>query len=104
MSLEPRWERALNRYADTVYRLALLRERHPERAARETAAAFQALDWHTIALDDRLEGGLVAALPLPRRRMGRIGLRRSPHPYSRLLPPAFWRLPGATRLALGLRL
>src|SRR4051794_21688838 len=90
------WERALQRYADTVYRLALLRDPHPRRAAHATAAAFLSLPWQNLQMDDRLEGRLIAALP-PLRRF-RIGRRLAP------IPSAFWQLPPSTRVALGLRL
>src|SRR5688572_33487121 len=96
MTATPVWERALNRYADRIYRLALLRDPRPKLAARATIAAFQAIDWTTAELDDRLEGRLVAALPRMRR-----WARRATQPE---LPPQFWRLPPSTRLALGLRL
>ena len=94
-------ERALRRYADTIYRLALLLEADPARAAQATARAFTALDWSCAGLDDRLEERLVAALLLPRRRRFSFDWRRR-LPAS--LPPSFWRLPAHTRLLLGLRL
>src|SRR4051812_4588893 len=90
------WERALQRYADTVYRLALLRDPRPRRAARATAGAFLSLPWQNLEMDDRLEGRLIAALP-PLRRF-RIGGRLPP------ISSAFWRLSPSTRVALGLRL
>ncbi len=96
MATEPTAIRALNRYAHTLYRLALLRDGSAAQAARATAAAFTALNWDEIALDDRLEGRLIAALPPVRRR-----LRKSPLPFA---PHAFQQLPAQTRLALGMRL
>ena len=96
MSLHLSWRRALDRYADSVYRLALLSEPTPAWAAKATSHAFTALDWDNVAPDERLEGRLVAALPAPPRRFRRPNLAP--------LPPAFWRLPYAARIALGLRL
>ncbi len=100
MSSQP-WERALERYANSLYRLALLREPIPARAARATAAAFERIDWSSATLDDQLEARLVAALPPLRRRFRpRLQRRRLPPP----LPPSFWRLAPDARLALGMRL
>ena len=96
MTMEPVWERALRRYADTVYRLALVRDPRPTHAAQATAAACTSPDWGTVPLDERLEGRLLAALP-PLRRQSR-------RPSLPPVPAAFWRLPPATRLALGLRM
>jgi len=96
MATEPTAIRALNRYAHTLYRLALLRDGSATQAARATVAAFTALNWDEVALDDRLEDRLIAALPPVRRR-----LRKSPLPFA---PHAFQQLPPQTRLALGMRL
>ncbi len=95
MALEPIWERSLSRYGDALFRLALLREPSASRAAAAVERAWAALDWRAVELDDRLEGRLVGHLP-PSRRLYRPSLPP--------LPPAFWRLPAAARLALGLRL
>lgn len=96
--MSPEWtlERALARYADRVYRIALLRDPHPTRAAQAVATAFQTLNWSTIELDDQLEGRLIAALPRLPRRVGRAVLAP--------LPADFRRLPAITRVALALRL
>jgi hypothetical protein len=96
MSSQPLWQRALNRYADTVYRLALLREGDAVRAAKATVAAFNGVDWHNTALDEHVEARLLAALPPPRRY-----LRRPTLPP---VPAGFWRLSPPMRLAVGLRL
>ena len=96
MPTDSTWERALRRYADRVYRLALLRDPRPDQAARATAAAFRAIDWKNAVLDDQLEGRLVAALPPPKRTPRRPSLSG--------LPAVFWQFPATTRLALGLRL
>lgn len=96
MPSEATVQQALQRYAHTVYRIALLRESDLSRAALATSAAFSALDWETIPLDDKLEGRLIAALPPIKRRIRRQDLLS--------LPPLFWRLPLPARLALGLRL
>lgn len=102
MPAQQPWERALERYADSLYRLALLRDPNPARASRATAAAFEQIDWASATLDDQFEARLVAALPALTRRIGdRLRrARRWPLP----LPLAFWRLPPAARLALGMRL
>lgn len=94
--MDTTWERALGRYADRIYRLAILRDPHPERAAQATTAAFRTLDWNTVELDDQIEGRLLAALPA----LGRIW-RPSTVPGIRA---AFWRLQPHIRLALALRL
>ncbi|HZB95187.1 MAG TPA: hypothetical protein VE268_04430, partial [Herpetosiphonaceae bacterium] len=62
MADQPAWQRALTRYGDTVYRLALLRDPRPAIAAQAAAAAFIALDWQTITPDERLESRLLQAL------------------------------------------
>ena len=95
MPSEPIWERALSRYADMLYRLALLREPSPRRAATAVERAFTTLDWNGLELDGTLEGRLVAQLPPPRRLF---------RPTLPPLPATFWRLPAAARLGLGLRL
>lgn len=94
--MDTTWERALGRYADRIYRLALLRDPHPERAAQATATAFRALDWTTTDLDDQVESRLLAAFPA----LGRIWRK------DRLngIRAAFWRLQPHPRLALALRL
>lgn len=94
--MDTTWERALGRYADRIYRLALLRDPDPERAAQATAAAFRAQDWTTTELDDTIEGKLLAALA----PLGRIW-RKDMVPGIRA---AYWRLQPQTRLALALRL
>ena len=104
MIAESRWERPLNRYADTLYRLALLLDPRPLHAGRRTVAAFERLDWIAVALDDHLERRLVAALAQARPSLAdRLRWpRRSPALLP--IPAAFWKLPPPTRLALGLRL
>lgn len=96
MSLEATLQRALTRYADRIYRIALLSDPHPARAAKATATAFNALDWTTIQLDEQLEERIFTALPHPSQRRQRAALPA--------LPADFWRLPATTRTALGLRL
>ena len=54
MSSQPLWQRALNRYADTVYRLALLREGDAARAAKATVADLNTVDWQNTALDEHM--------------------------------------------------
>jgi hypothetical protein len=93
------YERALLRYADRVYRLALIRDGDPRRAADATVRAWQALDWINPPPDDQLEQRLIAALPAPRRPS--LWKRRRAKP--RGLPNAFWTLDPAVRLALALR-
>lgn len=104
MSTEPTWGRALSRYGDRIYRLALVRDPDPERAVAATTAAFRAIDWSTTTLDEQLETRLFAAMP-PAKRDLRWSLRRH-RPSSLLpgLPAAFWALPAPTRLGLALRL
>ena len=94
----PTAERARARYADALYQSALLRDPDPDRAAQAVIAAFRRVDWANVPLDDRTEARLIQCLPpLPRVRL------RRPPPIAPL-PPPFWKLPPATRLALGLRL
>jgi hypothetical protein len=90
------FDRALSRYADRVYRVALLRDARPKHAERATIQAFQAVDWPNVNLDERLEGTLIAALPRPGRTLRRIELAP--------LPARFWRLSDEARVALILRL
>ncbi len=104
MAEQSNWQRAFNRYGDTVYRLALLRDPHPVRAARATAGAFSSLDWNTVALDERTEGHLIRGLGTPRRLSAADLLRRRLRPALPPLPSRFWGLSPTTRLALGLRL
>ena len=96
MTLDTIWERAIGRYADRVYRLALLRDPQPERAAQATTTAFRTLDWTSAELDDMLEGRLLAALAPVRRTR-----RKATLPGIRAV---FWRLSPQMRFALGLRL
>ncbi len=91
-------ERAFTRYADTLYRAALLRDPDPRRAADAVGTAFARLDWSVVALDDELEARLIQALPPVPRFRWRRGRRLLP------LPAVFWKLPAHARLALGLRL
>ena len=98
MSITPTWERALARYGDRIYRLALLRDPAPARAARAVTHAFKAADWSGAGLDEATEARIVAALPAPGRWPPARRLSLAP------LPAGFWRLPAAARLALGLRL
>lgn len=96
MSAEPVWQRALDRYADTVYRLALLRDARSKHALAATVRAFTGVDWAHVEVDERLEGRIVAQLPpVPR------SLRPASLPA---LPAAFRALEPDLRLALGLRL
>ncbi len=67
MAPDIRAERAVERYANSVYRLALLRDGDPARAADGTVAAFGRIDWGAAVLDDQLEARLIAALPPWRR-------------------------------------
>ncbi len=91
-------DRARIRYADAIYRSALLRDPDPERASHAVVAAFTRVDWTVAELDDRVEVQLIQGLPsLPRFRL------RRPRPLAPL-PPRFWKLPPVMRLALGLRL
>lgn len=94
------FERALQRYADRIYRLALVREPYPRRAAQATVKAYTSLDWSSQDLDDRLEEQLVVALPPVKRRRFHPQLRRK-NPGN--LPNAFWKLDANVRLALALR-
>ncbi|HZG69758.1 MAG TPA: hypothetical protein VEZ12_23700, partial [Herpetosiphonaceae bacterium] len=102
MAPDIRAERAIERYANSVYRMALLRDGDPARAASATAAAFGRIDWGAAVLDDQLEARLIAALP-PRRRGLKDRLWQARRTAS-ALPPQFWRLAPAARLALGMRL
>ena len=104
MSTEPTWGRALSRYGDRIYRLALLRDPDPERAVAATTAAFRAIDWSTATLDEQLETRLLAALPLVKRDLRWSLRRRRPPTLMPGVPAAFWALPAPTRLALALRL
>lgn len=94
-------ERARVRYAHALYRIALLREPQPARAAKVIVHAFTQLDWNTVTLDDQLEARLVAALP--RVRPARWFRRWRNRPQV-TLPAAFWKLTPAARTALGLRI
>lgn len=95
-------DRARARYADALYRLALLRDGDPGRAASAVIAAFTRLDWDATPLDEYFEARLVAALPAPRKRHDLLRLRS--RPASIPMPVAFWQLPPQTRLAVSLRL
>lgn len=94
------FERALHRYVDRIYRLALVRELHPRRAAQATIKAYMSLDWSSLASDDRLEERLIAALPPVKRHVMLPRLHRT-SPGN--LPAAFWKLAADVRLALALR-
>lgn len=96
MSGDTGWERALQRYGDRLYRLAMLREPNPRRAGRAVLAAFRGFDWSAAQSDDLLEARLAGALPGVRQWFGRPRLAG--------VPEEFWRLDPQTRLALGLRL
>ena len=94
------FERALHRYVDRIYRLALVRDLHPRRAALATMKAYMSLDWSSLASDDRLEERLLAALP-PVKRQPMLPRLRRLSPGN--LPAAFWKLDADVRLALALR-
>src|SRR3954451_4211920 len=86
-------EWVVGRYADSVYRLALLLFPSADQAARATASAFAALPLETLLHDAHVERQLIATLRLPRRvRPRQVGT----------LPRSFWHLPARARLLLGL--
>ncbi len=94
------FERALHRYADRIYGLALIREPQPRYAARATVQAFTSLEWHALEADEHIEERLIAALPpVKSRRLG-AGLRRE---SAVGVPATFWKLRSDVRLALALR-
>lgn len=100
-TMNPTAERALSRYGDSVYRMALLREGDPARAAQATIIAWSTFPWQAAILDEALEARLIAALPPERRRRFFSRRRQTRLPE---LSAAFWRLAPATRVALSLRL
>ncbi len=95
------FERALHRYADRIYGLALIREPQPRYAARATVKAFTSLEWHALDADEHIEERLIAALPpVKSRRLG-AQLRRGYRGHRSC--DAFGSFGSDVRLALALR-